>query len=90
MHRPCLYATEVVSDKGKIKKIYKHADVKTPLECLAQLSEKNLVKFKKGITLKDLQAQAKQKTDLQAALEMQAAKAALFASFNKPEIKKRA
>lgn len=90
MHRPCLYATEVVSDKGKIKKIYKHADVKTPLECLAQLSEKNLVKFKKGITLKDLQAQAKQKTDLQAAQEMQAAKAALFASFNKPEVKKRA
>jgi hypothetical protein len=90
MHRPCMYATELVSDKGKIKKIYKHADTKTPLECLAQLSEKNLVKFKKGITLKDLQAQAKHKTDLQAAQEMQAAKAALFDLFNKPEVKKRA
>jgi transposase InsO family protein len=90
MHRPCLFATEVVSNKGKIKKVYKHADVKTPLECLADLSKKRLVTFKKGITLKDLQAQARKKTDLQAAQQMQAAKAQLFAMFNKPEVKKRA
>jgi len=90
LHRPCLFATEVVSDKGKIKKLYRNADVKTPLECLAQLGKKRLVTFKSGITLKTLQAQARQKTDLQAAQEMQAAKAALFASFNKPEVKKRA
>ncbi|MBK5204303.1 MAG: transposase family protein [Polaromonas sp.] len=90
LHRPCLFATELVSNKGKIKKLYKHADVKTPLECLAQLRTKRLVTFKSGITLKTLQAQARQKTDLQAAQEMQAAKAALFASFNKPEVKKRA
>lgn len=90
MHRPCLFATEVVSDKGKVKKVYKHADVKTPLECLAQLSKKRLVTFKKGITLKALEAQARSKTDLQAAQEMQVAKAALFASFNKPQARKRA
>ena len=90
MHRPCLFATEVVSDKGKIKKVYKHADVKTPLECLAALSKKRLVTFKKGITLKALEAQARERTDLQAAQEMQTAKAALFAMFNKPEVKKRA
>jgi len=89
-HRPCLFATEVVSDKGKIKKVYRHADVKTPLECLAQLSKKRLVTFKSGITLKALQAQARHRTDLQAAQEMQAAKAALFALFNKPAVKKRA
>lgn len=90
MHRPCLFATEILSDKGKVKKVYKHADVKTPLECLAQLSTKRLVTFKKGITLKALEAQARSKTDLQAAQEIQAAKAALFASFNKPQGKKRA
>jgi transposase InsO family protein len=90
LHRPCLFASEVVSDKGKIKKVYRHADVKTPLECLAQLNKKRLVTFKKGIKLKDLQSQAKEKTDLQAAQEMQAAKAALFASLNKPMVKKRA
>ena len=82
LHRPCLFATEVVSDKGKIKKVYKHADVKTPLACLAQLNQKKLVTFKSGITLKALQAQAMEKTDLQAAQEMQQAKAALFAQIN--------
>ena len=90
LHRPCLFATEVVSDKGKIKKVYKHADVKTLLDCLEALSKKRLVTFKKGITLKDLEVQARQKTDLKAAQEMQTAKAALFAMFNKPEVKKRA
>jgi len=90
LHRPCLFATEVVSDKGKIKKVYKHADVKTPLACLAQLNQKKLVTFKSGITLKALQAQAMEKTDLQAAQEMQQAKAALFAQINNTTTKKRA
>ena len=90
LHRPCLFATEVVSDKGKIKKVYKHADVKTPLACLAQLNQKKLVTFKSGITLKALQAQAMEKTDLQAAQEMQQAKAALFAQINNITTKKRA
>lgn len=35
-------------------------------------------------TLNDLQGKAKEKTDLQAAQEMQKAKADLFAMFNKP------
>ena len=85
LHRPCMFATEVVSDKGKIIKRYKHGDVKTPLECLVQLNEKSLVTFKAGITLEDLLAQASEKTDLQAAQEMQQAKADLFALFNKPK-----
>ena len=71
MHRPCRFATEVVSEKGKIIKRYNHQDVKTPLECLALLNEKGLVTFKAGITLEDLLAQASEKTDLQAAREMQ-------------------
>ena len=90
MHRPCLFATEVVSEKGKIIKRYKHQDVKTPLECLALLGEKGLVTFKAGITLEDLLAQASEKTDLQAAREMQQAKADLFALFNKPKRKQQA
>ena len=90
MHRPCMFATEVVSDKGKIKKVYKNADVKTPLECLEQLDKKRLVTFKDGITLEALKAKAGEKTDLQAAREMQEQKAALFAMFNKPGGKKRA
>jgi hypothetical protein len=83
LHRPCLFATEIVSEKGKIKKVYKHENVKTPLECLGQLGEKGLVKFKAGITLEDLLAKAIEKTDLEAAQEMQQAKAELFELFNK-------
>ena len=89
LHRPCMFATEVISPKGKIIKRYLHEDVKTPLECLALLDEKGLVKFKKGNTLHALQAQAKVQTDLQAAQAMQQAKAALFATFNtkRPRVK---
>jgi len=83
LHRPCLFATEVVSDKGKIVKRYRHEDVKTPLACLDKLSAKGLVKFKKGVTLQALQAQAKVQTDLAAAKQMQQAKADLFDLFNK-------
>ena len=87
LHRPCLFATEVVSDKGKVKKVYKNKDAKTPLERLVQLNEEGLVKFKAGVALEDLLAQAKEKTDLQAAQEMQKAKADLFELFNKSKRK---
>ncbi|MEO7939041.1 MAG: hypothetical protein ABIR55_10485 [Burkholderiaceae bacterium] len=85
-----MFTTQVVSDKGKIIKRYKHRDVKTPLECLVLLDEKGLVTFKKGTTLEDLLARAREKTDLQAAQEMQKAKADLFELFNKPKRKQQA
>ena len=85
LHRPCMFATEIISPKGKIIKRYKHEDVKTPLECLVQLCEKGLATLKQGITLDALQARAKSKTDLAAAQEMQRAKSELFASFVKPK-----
>ena len=84
LHRPCLYATEVVSDKGKIKKVYRHKDTKTPLECLVLLDAAGLVTFKSATTLESLLTRAKEQSDLQAAQEMQKAKAALFAMFNRP------
>ncbi|TAK93463.1 transposase, partial [Patescibacteria group bacterium] len=85
LHRPCLFATSVTNAKGKIVKRYRHEDVKTPLECLAQQSATNLATFKSGITLAALQAQAKSQTDLAAAQTMQRAKTALFASFAIPK-----
>lgn len=81
LHRPCMFATEVVSPRGKIVKHYKHEDVRTPLECLTLLNKQGFVTFKNGITLEALQAQAKEQTDLTAAQEMQRAKSELFASF---------
>jgi hypothetical protein len=82
LHRPCLFASEVVSPKGKVIKHYRHEDVKTPLACLAQLANKGLVRLKSGITLEKLQALAYAQTDLAAAQAMQKAKAKLFAKFN--------
>ena len=90
LHRPCLFATEIVSPKRKVIKRYRNKDVKTPLACLAQLSEKGLVRFKAGITLHDLQLQANAQTDLAAAQAMQQAKTDLFMLFNKPKTSRRA
>ena len=89
-HRPCLFATEITSPKGKIVKRYRHADVKTPLACLAQLSAQVLVRFKAGVTLHALQAQADAQSDLAAAQAMQQAKAALFAQCNTAAPRRRA
>ena len=50
----------------------KNQDSKMPLECLVQLDQQGLVKFKPGITLESLLAQAHEKTDL-------------FELFNKPK-----
>ena len=83
LHRPCMFATSKINEKGKVVKVYKHKDVKTPLEALVLLNKLGLVKFKTETMLADLLAQAKQKTDLTAAQEMQQAKHELFASFVK-------
>jgi len=83
LHRPCMFATSKVNAKGKVVKVYKHEDVKTPLEALVLLNKLDLVKFKTETMLADLLAQAKQQTDLVAAQEMQQAKHELFASFAK-------
>ena len=79
-----------MSDKGKVKKIYRNKDAKTPLECLVLRNEQGLVKFKAGIRLEDLLTKAAEKTDLQAAQEMQKARADLFALFNKSKHQKQA
>ena len=81
LHRPCMFATNKVNPKGKVAKVYKHKDVKTPLEALVLLSKLGLVKFKTETMLADLLAQAKRQTDLAAAQQMQQSKRELFASF---------
>ena len=90
LHRPCLFATETVSAKGKIVKHYKPADVKTPLECLTLLHAKKLATLKKGVTIKALQDQANAESDLVAAQGMQKAKARLFELIHKTAAKRRA
>lgn len=84
-HRPCLFAMESVSPKGKIVKHYRHADVKTPLECLALLAATKKVRFKRGHSLAALLQEANAQTDLAATQAMQKAKQCLFERFLRPK-----
>lgn len=77
-HRQCAFPTDIVDEKGKIKKVYK--TYLTPCEKL--LSIENVERFlKPGITKESLRAMMMEKTHLAAAQEMQAAKQTLFAQF---------
>jgi len=61
LHRPCMFASEAVSPKGKVVKRYRHEDVKTPLAALNQLCGKGLARLKEGVTLVALQAMPRRK-----------------------------
>ena len=78
-HRPCLFATERADPRkpGRIKRIYRPAHVMTPLEKLASLPEAHRY-LRQGVTLQELHALAHALTDVQAAEELNAARAALF------------
>ena len=78
-----MFATCKTNSKGKLVKTYKHADVKTPLEALVILEKQGLATFKTKSILAELLIEAKGKTDLLAAQEMQWKKVELFASFIK-------
>lgn len=78
-HRPCLFATDVPDAKkpGRIKRVYRAADVMTPLDKLASLPEVHKC-LREGITLEHLFELARALTDFQAAEELSEARAALF------------
>jgi len=79
-HRPC-GVPELVSDaKGKVKRVYRW--YATPWEILRQLP--GLAgHLKAGVTIQDLERQARSQTDTAAARAMQAAKQKLFEGFLK-------
>jgi transposase InsO family protein len=78
-HRPCLFATELADPKkpGRIKRVYRAKDAKTPLDKLASLSEAATF-LREGVRLEDLHALATALTDVQAAEELNEARLALF------------
>ena len=78
-HRPCLFATEVADPKkpGRIKRVYRPRDAMTPLDKLASLPE--AAKYlRRGVTLEELHQFARALSDMQAAEELNAARAELF------------
>ena len=78
-HRPCLFATDKLDPKkpGRIKRVYRPEDAMTPLDRLASLPEASR-QLREGITLEELHQLARALTDVQAAEELNEARAALF------------
>lgn len=78
LHRQCAFPSEVIDERGKIRKVYK--DYMTPCEKL--LSIENVEQYlKEGVTEESLKAQIMKQTHLEAAQEMQREKKKLFANF---------
>lgn len=78
LHRQCAFPSEVVDERGKVKKVYK--DYMTPCEKL--LSIENVEQYlKEGVTRESLKAWTMKQTHLAAAQEMQQKKKKLFANF---------
>jgi hypothetical protein len=79
-HRPCGVSEQSVNGKGKVTRIYRW--YATPWEILRQLP--GLAgHLRADVTIAALEQQAQRQSDTAAAMEMQAAKAKLFASFLK-------
>ena len=82
LHRPCLFAKEVIDAKGKIRKTYPLDMVQTPLDKLASLAGVNVC-LRQGVTITQLRLQAKALSDLDAANAMNVARLKLFDLFNR-------
>lgn len=82
-HRPCGFATERISEKGKVKKVY---DVyRTPFEAL--LAHPGASEFlKHGVTLEKLNIIAYEKSDNECAAHMQKAKVELFKNLSRQKL----
>jgi len=79
-HRPCGVPEQVVSTKGKVKRVYRW--YATPWEILRQLP--GIAGYlKPDVTVQDLDRQARAKSDTDAAMEMREAKRKLFAGFQR-------
>lgn len=82
LHRPCLFAKEVIDAKGKIRKTYPLDMVQTPLDKLASLPAVDTF-LRESVTITQLQLQAKTLSDLDAANSLNAARLKLFDLFNR-------
>jgi len=76
-HRPCHFPTIEINDKGKQKRRYNQANMKTPYEKLKSLP--GVASYlKKGMTLDKLDSIAMKQSDIDAWKQMQKARTTLF------------
>ena len=76
-HWSCLFAHVETDAKGKRRKTYRQADIRTPYEVLRALPEVASY-LRLGVTFAGLVREAYAKTDLQAARDLQEAREARF------------
>lgn len=80
-HRPCYFAVQTISPKGKITKTYPHDQIMTPWERLKSIPECRCL-LKPVITFNMLDQKANSMSDNEAAKQVQQARHRLFQSFN--------
>lgn len=85
-HSPCHFPTEYTDKKGKKAKRYRYQDMMTPYEKFRSLPEAESY-LKQGATLKKLDTFAAECSDNDAAQHLNEARAALFQSINKSQLR---
>ena len=83
-HRPCLFATERISETGKRSRHYPRDNVRTPYEKLRSLTRAEDY-LKPGITFQQLDAIAKECSDNEAAKRLIEARGKLFQLINQSQ-----
>jgi hypothetical protein len=81
-HRPCFFPTEEVDEKGKVRKRYRYADMKTPYDKLRSLPSAASY-LKPEVTFEQLDQIARAMSDNEAARLLNEARARLFQSIIK-------
>ncbi len=76
-HRPCLFATERAAANGRIRRVYRAADVQTPYDKLRSLTNAEAF-LKPGVSFAQLDAEAHARSDLQAVRAVNAERDRLF------------
>ena len=81
-HYPCQFATEVVRGDGKVRKVYRDADLATPYEKLRSIAGAERF-LKPGVDFETLDAQAHAESDLAAARRVKEERDRLFAAIGR-------
>lgn len=83
-HRPCFFPEEFLDAKGRLRKRYRYEHMMTPYDKLKSLPDAAQY-LKPGVTFADLDAQAHQFSDNEAARRLNQARAELFRTINKAQ-----
>lgn len=85
-HRPCLYPTITIDNKGKQKKKYEYKNMMTPYDKFKSLPDAEQY-LKAGITFKELDDISKTMTDNEAADFLQQQRSILFKNIHEDKLK---